>query len=188
MRVFIAIEIDKVIKNDLAALQKDMIGKVDIKKGDAKWVDPEDMHLTLKFLGEIKDQQLVEVCKITEQVAASHECFDIEIGGVGSFGGQSARVIWVGAGQDNENLLKLQDDLETQLAFAGWPEENRKFEGHLTLCRIKNFNAGIKLAQLAKEYKNYSLDVVQVDSVCIFQSELTPQGPVYTLLGKYNLQ
>ncbi len=188
MRVFIAIEIDKVIKDDLADLQREMLCKVDLHKGDAKWVDSEDMHLTLKFLGEIKDSQLVEVCKITEQVAAGHECFDIEIGGVGSFGGQSARVIWVGAGQNNENLLKLQDDLETQLAFAGWPEENRKFEGHLTLCRIKNFKAGVKLAQLAKEYKNYSLDVVQVDSVCIFQSELTPQGPVYTLLGKYNLQ
>ncbi len=188
MRVFIAIEIDKVIKDDLADLQREMHGKVDIKKGDAKWVDPEDMHLTLKFLGEIKDTQLVEVCKITEEVVSRHECFDIEIGGVGSFGGHSARVLWVGAGQDNEKLLQFQDDLETQLAFAGWPEENRKFEGHLTLCRIKNSQAGVKLAQLAKEYTNYSLDVIQVDSVCIFQSELTPKGPIYTLLGKFNLQ
>ncbi|MBN2590462.1 MAG: RNA 2',3'-cyclic phosphodiesterase [Sedimentisphaerales bacterium] len=188
MRVFIAIEIEKVIKNDLADLQRKMLGKVDIRQGDAKWVNPDDMHLTLKFLGEIKDTQLVDVCKITEEVTRKHECFDIEIGGVGSFGGHSARVLWVGAGQNNESLLQLQEELETQLAFAGWPEENRKFEGHLTLCRIKNSQAGVKLAQLAKEYKDYSLDVVEVDSVCVFQSELTPHGPVYTLLGKYNLQ
>ncbi|MBN1974371.1 MAG: RNA 2',3'-cyclic phosphodiesterase [Sedimentisphaerales bacterium] len=188
MRVFIAIEIDKVIKDDLADLQREILGKTDLHKGDAKWVDPEDMHLTLKFLGEINDAQLVNVCNITKEVTTKYKCFDIEIAGVGSFGGQSARVLWVGAGQDNENLLKLQEDLETQLAFAGWPEENRKFEGHLTLCRIKNFNAGIKLAQLAKEYEKYSLDVVPVEAVCIFQSELTPKGPVYTLLGKYNLQ
>ena len=188
MRVFIAIEIDKVTKDDLADLQREMLSKVDIRQGDAKWVNPNDMHLTLKFLGEISDPQLVEVCRLTEEVVAKHERFDMEVKGVGSFGGHSARVLWVGAGQDSENLLELQDDLETQLAFAGWPEENRKFEGHLTLCRIKNSKAGVKLAQLAKEYKDYSLDVVQVDSVCIFQSELTPHGPVYTLLGKYNLQ
>jgi RNA 2',3'-cyclic 3'-phosphodiesterase len=188
VRVFIAIEMDKVIKDNLADLQREMLGKVDLRKGDAKWVEPEDMHLTLKFLGEINDAQLVDVCNITKEVTGKHKRFDIEIGGVGSFGGQSARVLWVGAGNNNENLLKLQDDLETQLAFAGWPEENRKFEGHLTLSRIKNTQAGIKLAQLAKEYMNYSLDIVQVDSVCIFQSELTPKGPVYTLLGKYNLQ
>ncbi len=188
MRVFIAIEIDKVIKDDLADLQREIRGKADLRKGDAKWVEPEDMHLTLKFLGEIKDTQLVEICKITKEVTGKHKRFDIEIGGVGSFGGQSARVLWVGAGSESKDLLDLQEDLETQLAFAGWPEENRKFEGHLTLCRIKNFQAGIKLAQLAKEYEKYNLDVVSVDSVCIFQSELTPQGPVYTLLGKYNLQ
>ena len=188
MRVFIAIEIDNVIKDDLADLQREILGKADLRKGDARWVDPKDMHLTLKFLGEISDAQLVDVCNITKEAAGKHECFDIEIACVGSFGGRSARVLWVGAGKNNENLLKLQDDLETQLAFAGWPEENRKFEGHLTLCRIKNSKAGIKLAQLAKEYNDYSLDVVPVDSVCIFQSELTPKGPVYTLLGKYNLQ
>ena len=188
MRVFIAIDIDKVIKDDLADLQREMLGKVDIRQGDAKWVNPDVMHLTLKFLGEIDDKQLVDLCKITEEVAGRHNRFDIEIGGVGSFGGKSARVLWVGAGKDNENLLKLQDDLETQLAFAGWPEENRKFEGHLTLCRIKNSKAGFKLAQLTKEYESYRLDVMPVDAVCIYQSELTPQGPVYTLLGKYNLQ
>ena len=188
MRVFIAIDIDKVIKDDLADLQRQMLGKVDIRQGDAKWVNPKDMHLTLKFLGEIDDKQLVDVCKITEEVAGRQKRFDIEIGGVGFFGGQSARVLWVGAGKESENLLKLQDDLETQLAFAGWPEENRKFEGHLTLCRIKNAKAGFKLAQLSKEFKDYRLDIMPVEEVCIYQSELTPKGPVYTLLGKYDLQ
>ncbi len=85
MRVFIAIDIDKVIKDDLADLQRQMLGKVDIRSGDAKWVNSDEMHLTLKFLGEIDDKQLVEVCKITEEVAGRHECFDIEVGSVGFF-------------------------------------------------------------------------------------------------------
>jgi 2'-5' RNA ligase len=188
MRVFIAIDIEEGIRKALAGLQSEMLSKVDIKKSDAKWVKPGTMHLTLKFLGEIKDQQVVDVCNITRDVASRHKSFDIEIGGVGHFGGKSARVLWVGAGQESENLLQLHADLEQGLASAGWPPETRKFAGHLTLCRIRNSRAGVKLAKLTEEYKNFSLGVVNVDLLCVYQSELRPEGPVYTVLGSYELQ
>ena len=188
MRVFIAIDIDQAIRKGLASLQREMQAKVDIKKGDAKWVDPETIHLTLKFLGEIKDVQTVDVCNITKEVAARHESFDIEVETVGCFGGKSARVIWIGTGQECESLLQLQSDLEQELASAGWPPERRKFTGHLTLCRVRNFKAGIKLAQLTEEYKDFKLGVMPVDSLCVYQSELTPKGPIYTPLGRYELQ
>ena len=186
--MFIAIDIDEAIRKALDRLQSEMLTKVDIKKSDAKWVNPRTMHLTLKFLGEIKDQQVVEVCNIARDVAGRHKSFDINIGGVGCFGGKSARVLWVGAGQDSENLLQLQADLEQGLASAGWPPETRKFAGHLTLCRVRNSRAGVKLAQLTEEYKDFSLGVVAVDSLCVYQSELRPEGPVYTVLGSYELQ
>jgi 2'-5' RNA ligase len=146
------------------------------------------MHLTLKFLGEIKDVQLVDVCNITKEVASRHKSFDIEVEKVGFFGGRSARVLWVGAGQDNENLLQLQEDLEQSLASAGWPPETRKFAGHLTLCRVRNSRAGVELAKLAEEYCDYELGVMQVGSLGVYQSELRPEGPVYTKLGNYELQ
>lgn len=188
MRVFIAIDIDDGIRKALSNLQREMLAKVDIKKSDAKWVDPKTMHLTLKFLGEIKDQQVVDVCNIVRDVAGRHKSFDIEIAGVGYFGGKSARVLWVGAGQNSENLLQLQADLEQELASAGWPPETRKFAGHLTLCRIRNSRAGVKLAQLTEEYKDFKLGIVPVDALCVYQSELKPEGPVYTALGNYELQ
>ena len=188
MRVFIAIDIDEAIRKALAGLQDELLGKVDIKKGDVKWVDPRTIHLTLKFLGEIKDIQAVDVCNIAKEVAARHKSFDIDVETVGSFGGKSARVLWVGAGQNCENLLQLQSDLEQQLASVGWPPEARKFTGHLTLCRVRNFKAGIKLAQLTEEYKDFMLGVMPADALCVYQSELTPKGPVYTSLGRYNLQ
>ena len=65
MRVFIAIDLDEQIRKALGNLQTELRSKVDIKKGDAKWVNPENIHLTLKFLGEIKDEQVVNVCNIT---------------------------------------------------------------------------------------------------------------------------
>ncbi|MBN2183121.1 MAG: RNA 2',3'-cyclic phosphodiesterase [Sedimentisphaerales bacterium] len=188
MRVFIAIDIDEAIRKALANLQSEILAKADIRKSDAKWVNPLTMHLTLKFLGEIKDKLLVEVCEIARDVATRRKSFDIDIGGVGHFGGKSARVLWVGAGQDSENLLQLQADLEQALASAGWPPETRKFAGHLTLCRVRNSRAGLKLANLAEEYKDLKLAVASVDSLCVYQSELRPEGPVYTVLGNYSLK
>jgi 2'-5' RNA ligase len=188
MRCFIAIDIGEAIRKALGRLQDEMRGKADIKKGDAKWVNPENIHLTLKFLGEIKDEQVVDICNITGDVASRHESFELDIESVGHFGGKSARVLWVGTGQNIDKLLQLQQDLEQQLDLAGWPRENREFSGHLTLCRIRNTRAGIKLAQLAQQYKDFKLGTALADSVSVYQSQLTPQGPVYTVLGRYELK
>jgi len=188
MRCFIAIDIDEQIRKAMADLQQELQDKADIKRGDAKWVDPGNIHLTLKFLGEIKDNQIMDICNITGEVAGRHKRFELGIESVGHFGGKSARVLWVGMGQSCEKLLKLQEDLEQQLDQAGWPREARKFSGHLTLCRIRNAGAGVKLAQLAREYGDYALGTMPADSVSVYQSQLTPRGPIYTVLGRYELQ
>jgi 2'-5' RNA ligase len=188
MRVFIAIDIDKQIRKGLGNLQDELRSKVDIRKSDVKWVRPEAIHLTLKFLGEINDQQAVDVCNVTKEVASRHKSFELDIETVGYFGGRSARVLWVGVGQNSENLLQLQSDLEEQLALAGWPREARKFSGHLTLCRVRNSKAGVKLAQMTEEYKDFKLGTISADSVSVYQSQLTPTGPIYTVLGSYGLK
>jgi RNA 2',3'-cyclic 3'-phosphodiesterase len=187
MRCFVAIEIDEGIQRSLGDLQKRLTQSTDMRRGDVKWVRPEAMHLTLKFIGEATDKQIVEICNIVKSVAQKHESFDMAIGQVGHFGGEGARVLWVGAGLDSEPLLKLQEDLEEDLAQAGWPKEGRKFSGHLTLCRIRNAKAGIKLAKVAEEYKDFDLGVTRCDSMCVFESQLTPEGPVYTPLGRFEL-
>jgi len=187
MRVFIAIDIDEVIKQDLADLQRALQGKVDIKRGDVKWVNPNNIHLTLKFLGEAKDARVVEICNIAKDVASRHNSFDIDVETVGHFGGRSARVLWVGAGDDCSELLALQQDLEAQLAEAGWSKENRKYSAHLTLCRVRNSKAGFKLAQLTDEYKDFKLGTIAAEAIMVYQSELTSSGPNYTVLGNYGL-
>jgi len=188
MRCFIAIDIPNEIRDELTDLQKDLAGRVDIRRGDAKWVEPEGMHLTLKFLGEVPDNQVVEVCRIVKEVASRHEAFDFPVKDVGSFGGRSARVLWVGAGLDCPELLALQKDLEDQLEPAGWPKENRQFSGHLTLCRIHNVKAGEKLGRAAAEYGDYDLGVVHASEVCVYESRLEPKGPIYTRMGRFALQ
>ena len=188
MRCFIAIDIPDEIRAELTRLQKDLASRVDIRRGDVKWVESEGMHLTLKFLGEVPDNQIVGVCKIVENVAARHEAFDFAVKEVGSFGGRSARVLWVGAGLECPELLRLQEDLEAEFERAGWPREGRQFSGHLTLCRIRNVKAGEKLADAAKQYTDYDLGAVQAASICVYESQLERQGPIYTRLGHYALQ
>jgi 2'-5' RNA ligase len=188
MRCFIAIDIDEEIRKALGDLQRRLRGSVDVKKSDVKWVNPKNIHLTLKFLGEIKDEKTVEICNIVKAVADRSKSFELDIESVGSFGGRSARVLWVGAGNGAENLLELQKNIDESLASAGWPKETREFTGHLTLCRIRNSKAGVKLAQISEDYKDFKLGTISADSVSVYQSELKPAGPVYTLLGNYKLQ
>ena len=188
MRVFIAIDIGDKIRKQLGDLQQQLIDTADIKKSDAKWVKPENIHLTLKFLGEIEDERAVEVCNIAGDVAGKHNSFELNVESVGCFGGRSARILWVGAGEGDDNLLGFQKDLEGQLALAGWPKETREFSGHLTLCRIRNPKAGLKLAQISEDYRNFKLGTISAEAVSVYQSRLTPTGPVYTLLANYKLQ
>ena len=188
MRVFIAIDIGEEIRTALRDLQQQLQSKVDVKKSDVKWVQPKNIHLTLKFLGEIKDENVVEVCNITQDVASRHKGFELDVESVGCFGGRSARVVWVGVSQGSDDLFRLQEDLDQQLASAGWPQETRKFTGHLTLCRVRNPKAGVKLAQTSEAYRDFKLGTMSADSVTVYQSQLTPTGPIYTVLGDYKLQ
>ena len=188
MRVFIAIDISEEIRKGLGNLQSELRSKADTKKGDVKWVKPENIHLTLKFLGEIKDEQVVDVCNVVKDVASRHESFELAVESVGCFGGRSARVLWVSLGEGSDNLLQLQKDIELQLASAGWPPETREFTGHLTLCRVKNSNAGLRLAAIIENYKDFKLGIITADSVCVYQSQLTPSGPIYTVLGNYKMR
>ena len=89
MRCFIAIDIDDTVKAAIADLQEDLRQSVDLRPGEVKWVSPDAMHLTLKFLGETPDTHVVDICRLTERVAKRHGCFRFELQGVGSFGGRN---------------------------------------------------------------------------------------------------
>jgi 2'-5' RNA ligase len=188
VRVFIAIDIDDKIRKAIADLQKKIASKVDIKKGDLKWVEPNNIHLTLKFLGEISNEQLEEVKEIVNTVAQAHQKFNLEIESVGSFGGRSAKVVWVGAGKGTDVLLALQKDLDDLLEQAGYPKEEREFSAHLTLCRVNHPIAGLKMSEALPQFSHLRLGSISADAIYIYQSQLTPAGPNYTLLSDFKLR
>ena len=186
MRCFIAIDIDEDIRDQIGRLQNELRQKTGLTKPDVKWVDPALIHLTIKFLGEVRDEEIAGVCQVVEGVAGDHGSFSVDVKGLGSFG-SAARVLWVGIDR-GDALLALQKGLEERLATAGWSGDRKGFSGHLTLCRIKKPRAGRKLQGLIKDYNDLNFGSLQVDSICVYKSELTSSGPIYTVISRSSLQ
>jgi len=185
MRCFIAIDIDGNIKGQIGSLQEQLQKQTLAKPGQVKWVDPSGIHLTLKFMGEVKDAYICQVCKAVEDAAKQYSGFSIDIKGMGCFG-KSPRVLWVGA-QGGQQLAELQSAIENNLFEAGWAKERRKFSGHLTICRIKNSQLGRMFRELVEGYGPMEMGQLQVDSVCVYRSDLTSEGPIYTPIARYSL-
>lgn len=188
MRCFIAVDIDDDIRKAVGDLQDRLKAQVDCKRSDIKWVDPKLMHLTLKFLGDVPDKNIVTVCQVAESVAAAHRPFDLDIESVGHFGGRSARVLWGGTGQGKDTLASMQADLESRLEEAGWPREARRFSAHLTLCRVRNTRVGMDLIEAYKPYERKVFGTCRIEQIIVYHSQLTSQGPIYTPVGTCPLQ
>ncbi len=190
MRCFIAVDIDEAVRTNIARFQDELRDRITAPgqkppKG-IKWVNPELMHLTLKFLGEVLDSEIMRVCETVERISAGHRSFDLEIIGAGVFG-RPASVVWAGI-VETQPLMDLQTEIDRALTEQGFAEDNRKYTPHLTLCRVKNRKAGRELAEAVKGLNNRALGFFGVDSVNIYKSELTKHGPLYTLVSKSTLK
>lgn len=188
MRLFVAIDINDDIKEKLVGLRKNISQQCMLERFDVKWVLPEQMHLTLRFFGEVKEAESLEISRIVEGVTLEKGSFDLEFKAVGSFGKPGASVIWVGTGLGSDKLQNLQKDLENKFVSNGWAGDNKPFSSHLTLCRVKNPKAGYKLKKACDSFRDFKAGSVLVDSVAVYCSQLTSDGPVYSLIGRYKLK
>lgn len=187
MRCFVAIEIEKGIRTRLNQLQKQLQKRCSLLPGTVKWVEPENIHLTLKFIGDVRDRDITSVCKIVEDVVGQYEGFTIDVRKLGYFG-SPPRVVWVGVEPD-PNMLDMQKSLDEQLSIAGLADEDNKgFKGHLTLCRVKDFKAGRTLKAAVDEFDEVELGFQTVDQVHVYSSELTKHGPIYAVVSSSDLK
>jgi RNA 2',3'-cyclic 3'-phosphodiesterase len=190
-RMFVAIDIDKEHKEAIKLLQKQLkqdAKKLKVKDCDVTWVNSKQIHLTLKFLGEVEEDRIDKICNAVENAAKANKGFEVVIGSAGYFGKNGATVVWVGINDSDGKILKLHDDIENELEIAGFEKEARDFHCHLTLARVKHPIAGIKIAKLLDSYKDYTLGKWKPDQVKIYESKLTPDGPIYTLVESYKLK
>jgi RNA 2',3'-cyclic 3'-phosphodiesterase len=186
VRLFIALELDEDARARLADYQRWLAGL----DRAVRWVRPEQIHLTLKFLGDMPDGQVVPVCRALDGLA-EHEAFEFQIYGIGTFGSpRSPRVVWVGVQMPNPALMELQKACEEGLAELGFPPEGRAFKPHLTLGRVKDPRAGTAVSEAVSNVQLQDLGPLAqwAGHLVLFASILRPQGSQYLVTHKVTLR
>lgn len=188
LRTFIAITLPSEVKNFLGNLQE-ILKKTN---ADVKWVEPKNIHLTLKFLGEREKKKIDEIVKIIDSLASNTSVFQLEIASIGAFPKKEyPRVIWVGLSQGEEETKKIAEALEDAIAKIGIPKESRAFSSHITLGRVRSSkNRGQLIEQLNHLEGNFPKEspLYKVDKITLFKSTLTPSGPIYEVLHEASLK
>jgi 2'-5' RNA ligase len=183
IRAFIALELSAEIQKRLEGISAQL--KERLEGAPVRWVPIENIHLTLKFLGDVSLANIDMLEKILIAVSSMHRAFEISAGGLGAFPKiQNPRVIWVGLEAPAE-LPSLQHAIDLETARLGYAREDRPFSPHLTLGRVsRNASAGDirKIAEVLGGFKVGFLGVACVEAVHLFRSDLNPGGAVYTRL------
>jgi len=182
IRTFIAFKLPKNIISSIRKIQED-IKSYAFK---ARWVNPENIHLTLKFLGDINSTDIEKVSEAIINTVNGHAPISLGLKGAGVFPGiKRPRVIWVGLGGEIEKLASIQNDIEESLEELEFPREKRPFRGHLTLGRIKGKIDPKKLLDVMKKFEKFESELFIADQIYLFKSDLKSTGSVYTeLMGK----
>ena len=183
-RTFIAFELPENVVACLKHLQQ----ALQRQRLNIRWVNPKNIHLTLKFLGDIPVEKFPEIESAIQLTAQSFEPPTLSVTGIGVFPTiKSARVLWTGLSGETETLANLQQNLETQLACLGIKKENRPFKAHLTLGRIKKRVVPVHLLRAIKTCCEFKPLEFKATHVVLYQSDLKPSGAVYTPLFKASL-
>lgn len=183
LRAFIAVEIPSTIQNSIhdstAGLRKTL------GDGLIRWVPPHNVHLTLKFLGDVSSASLDLIKQMLTAEAGQHSCFEMQVEGIGSFpNSRRPRVIWVGL-HAPAALESLQRGIESASARLGYTPEEKSFSPHLTIGRVKQNLSAPEIQRIRaalEETKIGLLGIVHVDAVHLFKSDRQPSGSVYTRL------
>jgi 2'-5' RNA ligase len=185
VRTFIAIAIDKTIRDRLVALQESLARA----GSEVKWVEPENLHVTLQFLGEVDQRELPAVCRAVSDGCQGHAAFPLSVETAGCFpNARRPRVLWAGVGTGTQEVCALHDALETPLLELGcYRREERHYTPHITIGRVKSDRPTDRLAQALAKQTGWKGGETIVREVLVMSSELTPQGPVYAVMGRGKL-
>jgi len=185
MRTFIAVGISSEAREKIAQIQ------VELRKGDTdvKWVEPKNLHITLKFLGEVSEEKLSGVIEKTKLAASGISNFRVHLFGLGSFPNlRSPRVVWIGVSEGKTELKNLSERIEENLSYLGFAKEKREFSAHLTIGRVRSPRGKGKLVKKIEELERCDLDEFSMDKVLVMESQLSSKGPTYRIIEEVNLK
>lgn len=181
MRLFLAVKIPDEIKGSIAHFLEPFLGI----RAKVKWVEPQNLHLTLKFLGETPESRLPDLKEAARMVAI--DPFELTLSGSGAFPNLKApRVFWIGVKEPEKRLTQLAEQIDYNLSQFGWEREKRRFSPHLTLGRVKD-RSGLAEVCRAFEQAQFEAATYRVDSFHLVESQLQRSGPIYTDLVRFKL-
>ncbi|MGB9715335.1 MAG: RNA 2',3'-cyclic phosphodiesterase [Thermodesulfovibrionales bacterium] len=175
LRCFISIEIPEKIKQEIGELVE-ILRK---KDADVRWVENKNIHLTLKFLGKTPEEILSRIHESLQKVAISYEPIYIRICKTGVFPNRKyPRVLWVGI-EDSDTLKRLQRDIEDSITLLGFQREERTFQPHLTIARVRSQKRIEALISELDNHREKDFGIFEVKSIRLMRSELKPTGAQY---------
>src|SRR5262245_45951503 len=161
-RTFIAVDLGKAIRDRTVALQDAMARS----GAEVKWVEPENLHVTLLFLGEVDDRAIPRVCKVVAETTQKHAAFTMSVETAGCFPNpRRARVLWIGVGQGAQELCRLHDDLERPLEELGYRREERRYTPHITLGRVRSAGPGDTIAAALSKHAAWKAGEKKVEDI-----------------------
>jgi 2'-5' RNA ligase len=184
IRAFVAIELDADVLRRVESLQERI--RADLPPGLIRWVRPEGIHLTLKFLGDTQGNRIEAVAQAMQDACTPIAPFTLSIGGLGVFPDpRRPRVLWLGMDEPTGTLNQLQGQVEQALSPLGFPSERRRFTPHLTLGRVKRGRKPAELEALGQYATRAKVRVGEMEVRCVYlmRSDLRPTGAVYTELA-----
>jgi len=184
VRSFIAVNLNLEIKEYLTSLQVSLY----VPETKIKWVKKDNLHLTMKFLGDISVEQMELIKSALKEITSRYSPFIIKLSSnLGTFPTyKMPRVVWVGIKKGANELEKLYNSLEANLFKKGFPKEDKGFSDHITIGRVKFIRDKDNFIQILKgiEVTNFTQEV---DSIDLMESKLTPSGPIYNITAKFPL-
>lgn len=185
-RLFWAVNLPRDLKAGLAALQK----QLQVTMADVKWVEEENLHVTVFFMGEVEGSVVGDVVTAVEKVASRLKPFVLEVEGIGTFPrGGPPRVLWVGIRGEVQKMVDLHRSVSEVLAPYGFTTGEKSLSPHLTLGRFRSSRGRAELMRRVEELSRSlgPMGLVKVDAVDLMESRLTPRGPVYSILASVPL-
>jgi RNA 2',3'-cyclic 3'-phosphodiesterase len=182
IRTFIAVDLAAGVKDRLTALQETLARSAT----GVKWTRPENLHLTLLFLGEVEQLEVVSICRVVQERARKHAPFTLETAGLGAFpNSRRPKILWAGITDGVTELRALHANLEEGLLNLGcYRREDREYTPHLTLGRLSHEDREADWADVLAKNSDWQGGSSPVDEVLIMESEMRRGGPEYTVLGR----
>jgi RNA 2',3'-cyclic 3'-phosphodiesterase len=181
-RVFLAVDIGAAPRRRV----EQFLDRCRATGAEVNWVAAQNLHLTVKFLGDLPDAQIAQVCRAAEETACGLAPWDLELVGVGAFPHLGRpTTLWIGCAAGHSELSTLAGRLDASLETLGFPRETRPFSAHLTFGRIKRASAGLPaLKTLLQAHTQEAFGPTRIDRLIVFSSDLKPTGPIYTPLAE----